>query len=129
MNLVISEILLTLKSSSCVNLVISEILLTLKSSSCVNLVICRQVALLTSPEGKSKGAAFVTYAYTENAQQAVQQLNGYVFPNSTRPINVSFATKQTFGKNIPSLSQGQAKNFSINKSLFLNLRRILILNF
>ncbi len=63
-----------------------------------------EVALLVGPDGKSKGAAFVTFAYTENAIQAIDQLNGYIFPNSTRPINVSLAAKQTFGRNIPNLS-------------------------
>ncbi len=58
------------------------------------------------PDGKSKGAAFVTFAYSENAVQAIDQLNGYIFPNSTRPVNVSLAAKQNFGKNIPNLNSG-----------------------
>jgi RNA recognition motif. (a.k.a. RRM, RBD, or RNP domain) len=53
-----------------------------------------EVAILTDPEGRSRGAAFVTYAFKENAEEAVSRLAGYVFPNSTRPINVSLALKQ-----------------------------------
>jgi hypothetical protein len=53
-----------------------------------------EVALLSTAEGKSKGAAFVTFEQFAHAVRAQTQLNGYVFPNSTRPINVSLATNQ-----------------------------------
>lgn len=53
-----------------------------------------EVALLTTPEGKSKGAAFVTYVNRSDAERAVSELQGYCFPNSSRGINISFATKQ-----------------------------------
>jgi len=54
-----------------------------------------EVALLTTPEGKSKGAAFVTYVNKSDAEQAMAALQGYCFPNSSRGINISFATKQS----------------------------------
>jgi RNA recognition motif-containing protein len=54
-----------------------------------------EVALLTTPEGKSKGAAFVTFVHREDAERAAAALQGYMFPNSSRGINISFATKQT----------------------------------
>lgn len=53
-----------------------------------------EVALLTTPEGKSKGAAFVTFVNREDAERALTELQGYTFPNSSRGINISFATKQ-----------------------------------
>jgi RNA recognition motif-containing protein len=53
-----------------------------------------EVALLTTPEGKSKGAAFVTYVNKADAERALVELQGYCFPNSSRGINISFATKQ-----------------------------------
>jgi RNA recognition motif-containing protein len=55
-----------------------------------------EVALLTNPDGRSKGAAFITFASLEMAQVAKQGLDGFVFPGSTRAINVSFATNQTW---------------------------------
>jgi RNA recognition motif-containing protein len=54
-----------------------------------------EVALLTTPEGKSKGAAFVTFVNKNDAERALSELQGYCFPNSSRGINISFATKQT----------------------------------
>lgn len=53
-----------------------------------------EVALLMNPEGKSKGAAFVTFVNREDAERAMNELQGYTFPNSSRGINISFATKQ-----------------------------------
>jgi hypothetical protein len=53
-----------------------------------------EVALLTTPEGKSKGAAFVTFVNRIDAERALNELQGYCFPNSSRGINISFATKQ-----------------------------------
>lgn len=53
-----------------------------------------EVALLTTPEGKSKGAAFVTFVNRDDAERALTELQGYTFPNSSRGINISFATKQ-----------------------------------
>jgi len=54
-----------------------------------------EVALLTTPDGKSKGAAFVTFVDKDDAEKALNELQGYTFPNSSRGINISFATKQT----------------------------------
>ena len=54
-----------------------------------------EVALLTTPDGKSKGAAFVTFVNKGDADRAITELQGYCFPNSSRGINISFATKQT----------------------------------
>jgi RNA recognition motif-containing protein len=54
-----------------------------------------EVALLTTPEGKSKGAAFVTFVSKSDADRAMSALQGYCFPNSSRGINISFATKQS----------------------------------
>ena len=54
-----------------------------------------EVALLTTPENKSKGAAFVTFADRTDAMRALNELQGYTFPNSSRGINVSLATKQS----------------------------------
>jgi RNA recognition motif-containing protein len=42
-----------------------------------------EVALLTTPEGKSKGAAFVTFVNREDADTALDELQGYCFPNSS----------------------------------------------
>jgi hypothetical protein len=53
-----------------------------------------EVALLTTPEGKSKGAAFVTFVNRADAERALGELQGFCFPNSSRGINISFATKQ-----------------------------------
>lgn len=53
-----------------------------------------EVALLTTPDGKSKGAAFVTFVNRGDAERALTELQGYCFPNSSRGINISFATKQ-----------------------------------
>ena len=61
-----------------------------------------EVALLTTPEGKSKGAAFVTFVNREDADTALNELQGYCFPNSSRGINISFATKQTRPTAIPT---------------------------
>ena len=55
-----------------------------------------EAALLVNPDGKSKGAAFVTFAKRPDALQAQLALDGYIFPNSTRAINVSLATNQTW---------------------------------
>ena len=54
-----------------------------------------EVAILTDPDGRSRGAAFVTFLQREHAMEALASLVGYVFPNSTRPINISLAHKQT----------------------------------
>ena len=54
-----------------------------------------EVALLTTPDGKSKGAAFITFVERSDAERALRELQGYTFPNSSRGINISFATKQT----------------------------------
>ena len=54
-----------------------------------------EVALLSTPEGKSKGAAFITFVNREDAAVAARELQGFVFPNSSRGINISFASKQT----------------------------------
>ncbi|KAF4678941.1 hypothetical protein FOZ62_014076, partial [Perkinsus olseni] len=54
-----------------------------------------EVALLTNSEGKSKGAAFVTFAYAPDAEAAIS-INEYCFPGSSRSINVSYATNQTW---------------------------------
>jgi RNA recognition motif-containing protein len=53
-----------------------------------------EVAVLTDVDGRSKGAAFVTFACKENADEALSTLAGFVFPGSTRPINVSLAHRQ-----------------------------------
>jgi len=53
-----------------------------------------EVALLKNPEGKSKGAAFVTFVHREDSERAMSELQGFTFPNSSRGINISFATKQ-----------------------------------
>ena len=55
-----------------------------------------EVALLVNPDGRSKGASFITFAHSNDATEAQKRLDGYVFPNSTRPINVSFATNQNW---------------------------------
>ncbi|EER04398.1 conserved hypothetical protein, partial [Perkinsus marinus ATCC 50983] len=80
-----------------------------------------EVALLTNSEGKSKGAAFVTFAYAPDAEAAMS-MNEYCFPGSSRSINVSYATNQTWvpggmgnsnnnnGRN--ALSRGQGGNVS-----------------
>ena len=68
-----------------------------------------EVALLTTPEGKSKGAAFVTFVNKADAERALGDLQGYCFPNSSRGINISFATKQ--GRpGAPPLSRSSVKN-------------------
>lgn len=53
-----------------------------------------EVAILTDTEGRSRGAAFVTFTTKEAASDALDSLTGFVFPNSTRPINISLAHKQ-----------------------------------
>jgi RNA recognition motif-containing protein len=55
-----------------------------------------ETALLTTPDGKSKGAAFITFANKDDAGRALAELDGFTFLNSTRPINVSYATNQTW---------------------------------
>ena len=65
-----------------------------------------EAALLVNPDGKSKGAAFVTFAKRPDALQAQLSLDGYVFPNSTRAINVSLATNQTWRAPAPSSPSG-----------------------
>jgi RNA recognition motif-containing protein len=50
-----------------------------------------EVALLKNPDGSSKGAAFVTFASAECAQNATVQLQGYLFDGATRGINVTVA--------------------------------------
>jgi len=64
-----------------------------------------EVALLTTPDGKSKGAAFVTFVERADAEKALVQLQGYTFPNSSRGINISFATKQTRPGGTPLVSR------------------------
>jgi RNA recognition motif-containing protein len=56
-----------------------------------------EVTVLTDPEGRSKGAAFVTFANKEHAMAAMQGMVGFIFQGSTRPINVSLAHKQNSG--------------------------------
>ena len=73
-----------------------------------------EVALLVNPDGRSKGAAFVTFAKNLDAQEAQRKLNGYVFPNSTRPINVSFATNQSYRAGIGG-SMGAAGSHQLNR--------------
>lgn len=65
-----------------------------------------EVALLTTPEGKSKGAAFVTFVNKADADRALSELQGYCFPNSSRGINISFATKQSRPGAAPPVYQG-----------------------
>jgi RNA recognition motif-containing protein len=57
-----------------------------------------EVAILTDFTGKSRGAAFVTFARTTDAKKAVEALKGFSFPKSTRSINISFAYKQNIWK-------------------------------
>lgn len=59
-----------------------------------------EVAILTDYNGKSRGAAFVTFTKTSEANNAVRELSGYCFPKSTRPINISFAYKQSIGDHV-----------------------------
>ena len=54
-----------------------------------------EVAILTDYSGKSRGAAFVTFSKTSEARAALDELSGFCFPKSTRPVNISFAYKQT----------------------------------
>lgn len=54
-----------------------------------------EVAVLTDVEGRSKGAAFVTFANKDHALEALRTMTGYMFGGSSRPINVSFAHKQS----------------------------------
>merc|ERR1719331_2989114 len=51
----------------------------------------KEVFLQRKPDGSSKGAAFVTYESAESASTAVERLNGYLWPDSPRGINVSLA--------------------------------------
>lgn len=53
-----------------------------------------EVAILTDFSGKSRGAAFVTFSKTSHANKALEELKGFSFPKSTRPINISCAYKQ-----------------------------------
>ena len=68
-----------------------------------------EVALLTTPDGKSKGAAFVTFVNRNDADIALTELQGYCFPNSSRGINISFATKQTRPTSVPPAILGNSK--------------------
>jgi hypothetical protein len=54
-----------------------------------------EVAILTDYSGKSRGAAFVTFAKGSDAKKAVEALKGFSFPKSTRCINISYAYKQS----------------------------------
>jgi len=61
-----------------------------------------EVAILTDYSGKSRGAAFVTFSKTSEAKKALDELKGFAFPKSTRPINISFAYKQTMWGGSPA---------------------------
>jgi len=52
------------------------------------------VIMLKDFQGKSKGAAFVRFAYPAQAQMAMTALNGYLFEGSPRPISVNIATNE-----------------------------------
>ena len=54
-----------------------------------------EVAILTDYSGKSRGAAFVTFAKGSDAEKAMEALKDFCFPKSTRCINISYAYKQT----------------------------------
>ena len=58
-----------------------------------------EVAILTDYSGKSRGAAFVTFSKTSEANKAVDALKDFSFPKSTRSINISFAYKQNIWHN------------------------------
>ena len=75
-----------------------------------------EVALLTTPDGKSKGAAFVTYVEKADAERALGELQGYTFPNSSRGINISFATKQTRPGGTPLVSRSHTATSRTNTS-------------
>ena len=75
-----------------------------------------EVALLTTPDGKSKGAAFVTYVEKSDADKALAELQGYTFPNSSRGINISFATKQTRPGGTPLVSRSHTGTSRTNTS-------------
>merc|ERR1712032_426614 len=50
-----------------------------------------EVVLHRDNQGKKKGGAFVRFVSPEDATEARLELNGYMFPGSTRPITVSVA--------------------------------------
>jgi RNA recognition motif-containing protein len=75
-----------------------------------------EVALLTTPDGKSKGAAFVTFVERLDAEKALAELQGYTFPNSSRGINISFATKQTRPGGSPLVPQPAPSSTGLNRS-------------
>lgn len=74
-----------------------------------------EVALLTTPDGKSKGAAFVTFVERADAEKALGELQGYTFPNSSRGINISFATKQTRPGGTPLVSRSQTAGTPLSR--------------
>jgi len=57
-----------------------------------------EVAVMRNGDGTPKGAAFVTFEYPQQAANAMLYLRDYVFPGSTRGINVSIASSSGQGK-------------------------------
>lgn len=55
----------------------------------------KEVAILVDNVGKSRGAAFVTFVKSSDADKAMKELEGYCFPGCARAINISRAIKQT----------------------------------
>lgn len=47
------------------------------------------LVLLKDEEGRSKGAAIVTFSSAREAQEAIRCFHGYTFDGSPRPITVS----------------------------------------